>query len=137
MPLYIGEKRGGSYLLQFYTKTDTEGTWSVSYTHLTRQDLFLEPSTPFWQKPAGKYPCLLFPGTQRFVCRTGNRRIEMCIRDRSESFYDSTQLSPFITINILSCLLYTSHYICVYENIYKQSHHIFFAYTYVLSLIHI
>ena len=28
-PLYIGEKRGGSYLLQFYTKTDTEGTWYI------------------------------------------------------------------------------------------------------------
>ena len=23
------EKRGGSYLLQFYTKTDTEGTWYI------------------------------------------------------------------------------------------------------------
>ena len=36
---------------------------------------FLSRPRRFWQKPAGKYPCLLFPGTQRFVCRTGNRRI--------------------------------------------------------------
>mgnify|MGYP000568077899 CR=1 FL=1 len=28
--LYIlAKKRGGSYLLQFYTKTDTEGTWYI------------------------------------------------------------------------------------------------------------
>ncbi|WP_250637278.1 AAA family ATPase [Phocaeicola dorei] len=25
---------------------------------------FLSRPRPFWQKPAGKYPCLLFPGTQ-------------------------------------------------------------------------
>ena len=36
---------------------------------------FLSRPRRFGKSLLVKYPCLLFPGTQRFVCRTGNRRI--------------------------------------------------------------